>query len=185
MAAVGLNLFVENGFDKTTMDDIAAAAGISRPTLFRYFPTKASIVWHGSERDAQWLRETLASAPSDRAPLDILCDVMPHLIHSDAAELPLLRTQVLLISSVPTVQVQTDVRMAEFTDIVAAFIASRTDAAPTDLLPRVTTSAIWAASWTALACWAESTADVPTATLVEAFDGLRNGFRSQAPTAEG
>ncbi|NDZ81284.1 TetR family transcriptional regulator [Streptomyces sp. SID10853] len=39
-------LFLEHGFDRVSVNDIAAAAGISKPTLFRYFPTKEDLVLH-------------------------------------------------------------------------------------------------------------------------------------------
>jgi mycofactocin system transcriptional regulator len=40
-----LDLFATHGFDDTTVDDIAEAAGISRRTFFRYFPSKNDVVW--------------------------------------------------------------------------------------------------------------------------------------------
>lgn len=180
VAATGLRLFQENGFDETTMDEIAEAAGISRPTLFRYFPSKAGIVWHGSDRDARWLRDALKNASPARTPLDVLCDVLPHLIRSDDTELGMLRTQVSIIMSVPTVQAQTSERMKEFIDIVAEFVADRTGLQPTDLIPQVATRAAWEASWAALGMWAASDDDVPTLWLVKAFDALRVGFATEA-----
>lgn len=39
-------LFLERGFDRVSINDIAAAAEISKPTLFRYFPTKEDLVLH-------------------------------------------------------------------------------------------------------------------------------------------
>jgi AcrR family transcriptional regulator len=39
-----MDLFLERGFDATTMDDVATATGISRRSLFRYFATKEDIV---------------------------------------------------------------------------------------------------------------------------------------------
>ncbi|GHB07280.1 TetR/AcrR family transcriptional regulator [Streptomyces termitum] len=39
-------LFLERGFDSVSVNDIAAAAEVSKPTLFRYFPTKEDLVLH-------------------------------------------------------------------------------------------------------------------------------------------
>ena len=41
----GMRLFDERGFGGTTVDDIADAAGVSRATVFTYFPTKEEIVF--------------------------------------------------------------------------------------------------------------------------------------------
>ena len=38
-------LFLESGYQATTVDDIAARAGVSRATFFNYFPTKSSVLW--------------------------------------------------------------------------------------------------------------------------------------------
>jgi len=41
-----VRLFLERGFDAVSVAEIAAAAGISKPTLFRYFPAKEDLVLH-------------------------------------------------------------------------------------------------------------------------------------------
>ncbi|MDX3455378.1 TetR family transcriptional regulator [Streptomyces sp. ME02-8801-2C] len=41
---VAIRLFLEKGFDAVSVAEIAAAAGISKPTLFRYFPAKEDLV---------------------------------------------------------------------------------------------------------------------------------------------
>lgn len=45
LAAIGIELFMEAGFDETSIDDIAEAADIARRTFFRYFPSKNEVAW--------------------------------------------------------------------------------------------------------------------------------------------
>lgn len=49
LALVALGLFAERGIDGVTMTEVAEAAGLSRRTLFRWFPSKAALVWGGTE----------------------------------------------------------------------------------------------------------------------------------------
>ena len=65
---IGFELFALQGFDDTTVDDIAAAAGIGRRTFFRYFSSKNDLVWGDFEEHLLRLRELLAATSTD-APL--------------------------------------------------------------------------------------------------------------------
>jgi AcrR family transcriptional regulator len=44
VASIAMDLFLEQGFDKTTVDQIASASGLSRTSFFRYFATKEDVV---------------------------------------------------------------------------------------------------------------------------------------------
>ncbi|MFJ3304436.1 TetR/AcrR family transcriptional regulator [Streptomyces sp. NPDC086549] len=44
VSEVAVRLFLEKGFDAVSVAEVAAAAGISKPTLFRYFPAKEDLV---------------------------------------------------------------------------------------------------------------------------------------------
>jgi len=62
LAAVAQRLFVDRGFEQTSIDDVVAVAGIGRRTFFRYFPTKADVLFVESPHDVQRLRDCLAEA---------------------------------------------------------------------------------------------------------------------------
>ncbi|WP_435134783.1 TetR/AcrR family transcriptional regulator [Actinacidiphila sp. bgisy144] len=46
IADAAISLFLAHGFDAVSVNDVAAAAEVSKPTLFRYFPTKEDLVLH-------------------------------------------------------------------------------------------------------------------------------------------
>ena len=70
IAETGLRLFVENGYEATTLDAIAEAAGISRRTFFYYFKSKEDVLL-GWQNDGvlEALRPTLLGELSQRSPL--------------------------------------------------------------------------------------------------------------------
>lgn len=73
---VGLDLFLAAGYEATTLDDIAAAAGISRRTFFHYFKSKDEILlaWQMGMGDA--VRDAVLEASTDQSPLEALCGAL-------------------------------------------------------------------------------------------------------------
>lgn len=63
--AVAMELFLEKGFDATTVDQIAAEAGISPRSFFRYFPTKEDVVIGDPAEFGAVLRDALESRPAE------------------------------------------------------------------------------------------------------------------------
>jgi AcrR family transcriptional regulator len=80
IAEVGLQYFVAKGYDATTLDEIAAAAGISRRTFFYYFKSKDDILvaYVGGYADA--LEALILEGSSAGAPLDIARDALVKLV---------------------------------------------------------------------------------------------------------
>jgi AcrR family transcriptional regulator len=69
IAETGLKLFIAQGYEETTLEAIAEAAGISRRTFFYYFKSKEEVLlaWQGSGF-AQALRPTLLNESADQPP---------------------------------------------------------------------------------------------------------------------
>lgn len=95
IAQTGLDLFVAKGYEATTLDDIAAAAGISRRTFFHYFKSKDEILLAWQDGLADAVREAVLAAPTDRSPLDALCGALLKLAAHFDAETAIVIAQVL------------------------------------------------------------------------------------------
>jgi AcrR family transcriptional regulator len=60
-----LRLFTEQGYDETTIAQIAREAGVSQRTLFRYFGTKEDLLGGSQDRFGQVLTDTISELPAD------------------------------------------------------------------------------------------------------------------------
>lgn len=58
-----LRLFREQGFDRTTVEEIAAAADIAKGTFFNYFPTKEAVLLHLNDMQVARLQAVVAETP--------------------------------------------------------------------------------------------------------------------------
>ncbi|MFJ3672779.1 TetR/AcrR family transcriptional regulator [Streptomyces sp. NPDC090106] len=68
MAAV--DLFTEQGYDATTVTQIAERAGVTKSTFFRHFPDKRELLVAGQETLSRLLTEGIAEAPAHASPLE-------------------------------------------------------------------------------------------------------------------
>jgi AcrR family transcriptional regulator len=71
IVAAALELFAERGFERTTIEQIAAAADISRRTFFRYFADKEELFFAEDERLLEVVEATLDAAPAGEPVLEL------------------------------------------------------------------------------------------------------------------
>ncbi len=70
--AAALELFVERGYEQTTVADIAERAGLTARTFFRHFVDKREVLFTGSERLQQTMVGALQSAPADASAMQAI-----------------------------------------------------------------------------------------------------------------
>jgi AcrR family transcriptional regulator len=100
--AQALRLFAQQGYDETTVDQIAEAAEVSQSTFFRYFPTKEDVVLH--DRYDPLLIAAFHAQPAELRPIEALRGAMGAVLGElPADELELEQARGELIFSVPEV----------------------------------------------------------------------------------
>lgn len=72
ISAVAMKLFLSQGFDATTIDQIVAAVGVSRRSFFRYFGTKEDIVLGDLVARGEIIAAAVAARPTSEEPWDAL-----------------------------------------------------------------------------------------------------------------
>lgn len=72
LSDVATELFFARGFDAVTIEDIAAAANVSKMTVFNYFARKEDLFLDRQDEATQLLRDALAARPAGQAPIDAL-----------------------------------------------------------------------------------------------------------------
>lgn len=171
-----LALFANRGFERTTVEDIAAELGVGRRTVFRYFPSKNDIVWGDFDRVLQRLRDELDGQGEEVAVIDALAAAAVASNHYPAEQLPELRTRMTLITTVPALQAHSALRYAAWRRVVAEYVARRRGERPEDLLPQTVAFAALGASMAAFSVWVAEGGELERR-LAAAYAALGAGFR--------
>ncbi|MEV6961097.1 TetR family transcriptional regulator [Streptomyces sp. NPDC051207] len=74
LVAAAFQLFLERGYEQTTVDDIVALAGVGRRSFFRYFPSKEDVVFPDHERCLADMTAFLASGGHEDEPVARVCE---------------------------------------------------------------------------------------------------------------
>jgi AcrR family transcriptional regulator len=142
LVRAGLELFVERGYDETTLAEIAAAAGVSTRTIFAYFPGKEDILFSTMVT----MRDALVAALAERpAGTDALATLREFILSSAHEKSELDHRLGEVIARDATLSSHKRARMAELQEVLAAAIADDLGVGADDLRPQVAAASLTAA----------------------------------------
>jgi AcrR family transcriptional regulator len=126
-----LRLYLEHGYEATTVEQIAAAAEVSPSTFFRYFPTKADTVLY--DRLDPVLMESFLRQPAELSPIAaIRASIKAVYSRLGAEAIQLEQTRGLLVAREPELRAFYAMKMEEGARMLAEVVAARTGRQPAD-----------------------------------------------------
>jgi AcrR family transcriptional regulator len=175
-----LRLFAEQGYDATTVKQIAAAAGVSHMTFFRYFPTKEDVVL--SDDYDPLLEQLITARPADESVVDSIQAAISEafgLVY--AADRATILERVNLLMSAPALQARLWENQLSTQQMFERALEGR-GADPFEV--RVLAGACLAALTAAIVAWSESpdTTELP-ALIDDSFTILRRRLPTEPVAA--
>jgi TetR/AcrR family transcriptional regulator, regulator of mycofactocin system len=173
---IALRLFTDRGFDNTTIEQIAAEAGVSKRTFFRYFGSKASVLWSEFDHEVEVIRAALADVPAGVPMMEAIRRAVVAANHYGLSDVPELRLRMNLIGSVPALHASAAVHYDAWERAISDFAATRIGQPAGSLYPLAVGRATLAACRAAYDRWsARADADL-TFYLDAALAALATGF---------
>ncbi len=153
-----MELFVQRGFEQTTVAEIAQRAGLTERTFFRHFTDKREVLFAGGSALQELLVKAVAQAPDDAAPLDAVAAALqtaaPHL--QQRGDYPSQRQAV--INANPELRERELIKLAGLAASMAAALRDRGVPEPTASLAAEAGIAVFRVAferWTAEDCHAD------------------------------
>ncbi|MFJ2620397.1 TetR family transcriptional regulator [Glutamicibacter sp. NPDC087344] len=170
VAGIALTLFAEHGYDAVSMAQIADAAGIGRKSLYRYFASKADLVWGGLNEAATVSRTEMADAENpSQDPLDALLTATTAALRS-LPDLEVTRGRLRLIAEQPELLAQAPVRTVVQNQQTMQYLMHR---GLSELDSHYLSVAYGSVTMTAWIRWAQSDEPSPLPFLTQSLTVLR------------
>ena len=173
---IALRLFAQRGFDNTTIEQIAAEAGVSERTFFRYFTTKASVLWTEFETEVETIRASLAAVPDDVPLMEAIRGAVVAANHYHADDVPEMRMRMHLIATVPALSFSAAEHYEAWERAISDFAGRRLGQPANSLYPLAIGRAALAACRAAYDRWSARADDDLTIYLDAALTALAAGF---------
>lgn len=174
LSHIALASFIERGFEETTIDDIAEAAGIGRRTFFRYFTSKNDLPWGDFDAGLADMRRFLGGLPADHDLFDALKTAVVEFNRFPAEEIPYHRERMKLLLNVPALVAHSSLRYVAWRQVIADYAALRLGVPSSSLQPQTIAWVFLGASLAAYEQWLKGDDAYLTALLESAFSVLRS-----------
>ncbi|MGW6796433.1 TetR family transcriptional regulator [Streptomyces chartreusis] len=172
-------LFLEHGFEATTVDDIAEQVGISRRTFFRYFGTKEDVVLGDLQERGDAVARALANRPADEGAWEALraamLDSLTETFNDPVADLALAR----MMKDSPSLRARRFEKRLYWVDTLSPLIAPRLQGANPHYAATTIVSAALSCVDLASDTWADSDGKADMIALYDsAVAALRDSWHS-------
>jgi TetR/AcrR family transcriptional regulator, regulator of mycofactocin system len=173
---VAIELFTARGFAEVSVDDVAAAAGIARRTLFRYYASKNAILWGDFDAHLGHLQQLLDNL-DPRVPLGkALRAALLAFNTFDECETARHRQRMRVILQTAELQDYSMTMYAGWREVMAGFVARRLGGKTTDPLPQTVAWTMLGVALSAYEHWlGDESVTLPEA-LGNAFDVVGTGL---------
>ena len=168
IVAVATSLFVEQGYDATTTAQISEAAEVAPSTFFKYFPSKADVVFSLFDAIIESADRRVLGRPEGEEATDALVAwIAADLPEVEAPYVELLHASQQLIASDEELEAQYRLRAARFEDLLAAAFAHDLGEPADGLRARVLAAIAWRGMLDVWGVWHETHASADPAELKE------------------
>ncbi|MEU0463677.1 MULTISPECIES: TetR family transcriptional regulator [Amycolatopsis] len=189
LTVAAIEKFSEQGYDATTVDEIASAAGVGRRTFFRYFRSKEDAIFPNHEEVLGRIEQLFATADERQNPLEVACAGVGLVLDSYLADPDVSVKRFALTRTVPSLRDKEVASVDRYQRVLATFLRARFQAAGDplwDLRGSVAAAAVAAAHNHVLRRWLRSGgAEDAHAHAKEAFALVIDAFAdTAAPRAD-
>lgn len=159
---IALELMAQHGWSATTMQKIAKASGISAPTLFRYFPTKADLLWHRLDENVEFFHAAYEERIQRQDLGQAITDSYLSMLLADADRLRTVKKRVAILAQDFDAANASWAKFEQWRHLVTGMIAQARQQPTNTLSITIVGAMTWSALWAALTAWSTSDDDDPT-----------------------
>jgi AcrR family transcriptional regulator len=122
-----MELFEEHGYETTTVEEIAARAGLTERTFFRYFADKREVLFSGSKDLEKNIVDRIEGAPEEAGPLDIVAAALEAAGRAlqELREMRFVRARYALVTKYSEIQERELIKLASLASAIAKALRAR------------------------------------------------------------